>query len=274
MEKLTVFLGGTCGTSTWRDKLIPKLSKNIKAFNPIVPDWTPECQAIEDKHKAKDDINLFVITPESGSTYSFSEIGMAAKGEPNRTVVCFLDNENGTQFEGQQAKASKKLAKDLTNLGLNVFYDLDSLAGFLNEKYKEKEIYYQKNLVKAYEKAAKYLKYEDMKIIDKTLARKDEIKELRGMDEAEARNSLNYLFFRANNLVEADYDPRLGFSQDDLIKPMFHKYELDLLTERYGKDSYYDKLFRKCEIEEELEAPCEPVVENTLNNQVQQDKEL
>ena len=94
------------------------------------------------------------------------------------------------------------------------------------------------------------------------------------MDEVEARNSLNYLFFRANNLVEADYDPRLGFSQDDLIKPMFHKYELDLLTEKYGKDSYYDKLFRKCEIEEELEVPCEPVVENTLNNQVQQDKEL
>ena len=63
--KLTVFLGGTCGNSNWRDKLIPMLSDKIEAFNPVVPNWTPECQEKEDYHKAHDKINLFVITPET-----------------------------------------------------------------------------------------------------------------------------------------------------------------------------------------------------------------
>ena len=128
MRKLTVFLGGTCGNSTWRNKLIPMFGKNVEAFNPVVENWTPECQAIEDEHKANDDINLFVITPETNSPYSLFEIGVEAAKNPNRTVVCFLDNENGTVFEGQQAKAIKKITKDLKNLGVEVYDNLDSLA--------------------------------------------------------------------------------------------------------------------------------------------------
>ena len=40
-----VFLGGTCNNSTWRDTLIPLLK--IDYFNPVVDDWTPECQEQE-----------------------------------------------------------------------------------------------------------------------------------------------------------------------------------------------------------------------------------
>ena len=49
----TVFLGGTCNNSTWRDKLIPSLSINY--FNPVVENWTPECQAEEIKQRAECD---------------------------------------------------------------------------------------------------------------------------------------------------------------------------------------------------------------------------
>jgi hypothetical protein len=38
----TVFLGGTCNNSKWRDILIPKLK--VSYFNPVVENWTPECQ--------------------------------------------------------------------------------------------------------------------------------------------------------------------------------------------------------------------------------------
>lgn len=38
---VTVFLGGTCNNSTWRDKLIPLLT--VDYFNPIVNEWTKEC---------------------------------------------------------------------------------------------------------------------------------------------------------------------------------------------------------------------------------------
>lgn len=32
----TIFLGGTCNNSTWRDELIPKLTN--KYYNPVVED--------------------------------------------------------------------------------------------------------------------------------------------------------------------------------------------------------------------------------------------
>ena len=60
MEKVKIFLGGTCATSTWREELMTKLNtERVEAFNPVVPDWTPECQVIEDEHKKNDDIVLF-----------------------------------------------------------------------------------------------------------------------------------------------------------------------------------------------------------------------
>ena len=52
MEKVKVFLGGTCASSTWREELQSKLDQErIETFNPVVPNWTPECQAEEDLHR-------------------------------------------------------------------------------------------------------------------------------------------------------------------------------------------------------------------------------
>lgn len=49
-----VFLGGTCADTTWRSELIPLLEdKKIEYFNPVVEDWTPECQQIEEDEKNK-----------------------------------------------------------------------------------------------------------------------------------------------------------------------------------------------------------------------------
>ena len=132
MKKLTIFLGGSCGSSTWRNKLIPMLNDNIDAFNPIVEDWTPECQEIEDYHKANDDINLFVITPETKSTYSLFEIGVEATKNSKRTVVCFLDNENGAEYDNHEKKSIKKIAQDLKSMGVEVYDNLEDLAFDLN----------------------------------------------------------------------------------------------------------------------------------------------
>ncbi len=46
---MKVFLGGTCNKTTWREELIPLLT--IDYFNPVVKDWTPECQEIEKQQK-------------------------------------------------------------------------------------------------------------------------------------------------------------------------------------------------------------------------------
>ena len=73
---MKIFLGGTCADTTWRDELMPLFDKEgIEYFNPIVEDWTPECQAIEEDEKNnKCDCHLYVITKEMMGTYSIAEI--------------------------------------------------------------------------------------------------------------------------------------------------------------------------------------------------------
>ena len=61
--KNKVFLGGTCNESTWREELIPLLKTDY--FNPVVEDWTPECQAEEERQKNEEcNYQLYVITPK------------------------------------------------------------------------------------------------------------------------------------------------------------------------------------------------------------------
>lgn len=71
-----IFLGGTCAETTWRDELIDGLQHyNVEWFNPVVKDWTPECQAIEEDEKNnKCNVHLYVITPEMQGVYSIAEI--------------------------------------------------------------------------------------------------------------------------------------------------------------------------------------------------------
>ena len=61
-----IFLGGTCAQTTWRDELIEKMSRdNYEAewFNPVVKNWTPECQENEENEKNnKCNVHLYVIT--------------------------------------------------------------------------------------------------------------------------------------------------------------------------------------------------------------------
>jgi len=71
-----IFLGGTCAETTWRDELIKGLEHyDCEWFNPVVKDWTPECQAIEEDEKNnKCNVHLYVITPEMKGVYSIAEI--------------------------------------------------------------------------------------------------------------------------------------------------------------------------------------------------------
>lgn len=135
MKKLTVFLGGTCAGSTWRDELVEKLdTTKVDAFNPVVDDWTPECQVIEDEHKQNDDVVLFVLTPESKSIYSWVEVvTIAALKDPGRTVLCVLPHRDGKTYEGHELKAVTKAVKDLKAEGTVVLGNLDELANYLNE---------------------------------------------------------------------------------------------------------------------------------------------
>jgi hypothetical protein len=134
-KKMSVFLGGTCAGSTWRDELVEKLdTSKIDAFNPVVDNWTEECQKVEDYHKENDDVMLFVLTPESKSIYSWVEVTMACLKQPERTVLCVLEQRDGKEYEGHEKKAVMKSVKDLKNNGATVVGNLDDLAQYLNTR--------------------------------------------------------------------------------------------------------------------------------------------
>ena len=147
MEKVKVFLGGTCASSTWREELQRKLdSERIETFNPVVLNWTPECQAEEDFHRETDDICLYVITPEGEGFYSFVEVVDDSNKRPERTVLCILTEANGKKFEGHTLKCAVKTAKLVAENGAYVTDSLEDLARYLNgyELSEEANIQYTK----------------------------------------------------------------------------------------------------------------------------------
>ena len=139
MEKVKVFLGGTCADSTWREELCSKLdSEKVETFNPVVPNWTPECQAVEDAHRKNDDICLYVITPEGTGFYSFVEVTDDSNKRPEKTILCVLEEANGKAFEGHNKKCVLKTMKLVAQNGVRVFDNLDDLASCLNGLEKSK----------------------------------------------------------------------------------------------------------------------------------------
>lgn len=138
MKKVSLFLGGTCASSTWREELLEMLDSDlIDAFNPVVPDWTPECQAIEDEHRVNDDLCLYVITPEGVGFYSYVEVVDDSNKRPERTVMCVLEEANGATYDKHNLKCALKTMNLVAANGVFVTDNLETLAAYLNAKAKE-----------------------------------------------------------------------------------------------------------------------------------------
>lgn len=134
MAKTKVFLGGTCNNSTWRDKLIPLLK--IDYFNPVVDDWTPECQDEEIRQRELCDYCLYTITPKMTGVYSIAEVVDDSNKRPEKTILCVLDEDNGSSFSESQIKSLKQVKEMIKNNGANVFDSLEDIASFLNKTNK------------------------------------------------------------------------------------------------------------------------------------------
>ncbi len=128
----TVFLGGTCANSLWRDQLTPKLSQGIDTFNPVVADWNEEAQKREDEARANSDYVLYGITPASESIYSAAEVVEDSNKRPERTLLVVINEDLGNSFSAHQVKAWAKIGKLAVANGVRVFASLDEVAGFLN----------------------------------------------------------------------------------------------------------------------------------------------
>lgn len=118
---MKIFLGGTCADTTWRDELMPLLDKaGINYFNPVVKDWTPECQAIEEDEKNnKCSCHLYVITKEMMGTYSIAEIINSAwqavlyGTTVNCVVFAVLDEGTWQKHERKSFDASMNMVRNI-----------------------------------------------------------------------------------------------------------------------------------------------------------------
>lgn len=141
MTSISVFLGGTVANSNWRTDFISALVQagvdSESIYNPVVPDWTPECQAAEDAAKATAKYNLFYICDpkQEGnpvSVYSLVEAVMGMYDRPCCTVVVF-DNAG---YSGHALKSLDKSEKDLRKRFPNglIFGTREAALQFLIDK--------------------------------------------------------------------------------------------------------------------------------------------
>jgi hypothetical protein len=125
-----VFLGGTCADSPWRESLMPKLE--IDYFNPVVEDWTPECQEEEIRQRKTCDYVLYVITPMMKGVYSIAEVVDDSNKRPEKTVFCVLPTDGEKEFGKDELKSLQAVKKLVSENGGTVCESLSEVADFLN----------------------------------------------------------------------------------------------------------------------------------------------
>ena len=130
-----VFLGGTCNDSTWRENLIAKLK--IEYFNPVVKDWTPECQEEELRQREACDFCLYVLTPKMTGVYSIAEAVDDSNKRPEKTVFCFLFTDSELEFTSHQLKSLTQVGKMINANGGVWCSSLDAVAIYLNNTEKK-----------------------------------------------------------------------------------------------------------------------------------------
>lgn len=132
LKEIYIFLGGTCNGSIWRDGLIPLLQKEeIKYFNPVVSNWTPDCQAEEYKQKKICNTHLYIISKEMTGTFSIAEAGDSVW---NKEKICiFQVLPNG--FTESKLKSFRAVADliekrgGFASINSNINYCIDVLEG-------------------------------------------------------------------------------------------------------------------------------------------------
>lgn len=101
VESLRVFLGGTCGNSTWRDELKPILtSYGIDFFDPVIKgrDRTDEDRQREIEYRRVCDFTLYVITPDIRGVYSIAEVIDDSNRRPDKTLFLYLPETEDKKY--------------------------------------------------------------------------------------------------------------------------------------------------------------------------------
>jgi Nucleoside 2-deoxyribosyltransferase like len=121
-----VFLGGSCGDTTWRADLIPYLEKNeIEYFNPVVEDWNDEAFKKEQEEKTYAATLLFVLSPRTENLYSIAEMVNLIRDE-RRVIVVFVENDGDKSIDPFSKIAFSNIQKDMKKYKSAIFASFKS----------------------------------------------------------------------------------------------------------------------------------------------------
>jgi hypothetical protein len=105
----------------------------IDFFNPVVSDWTPECQQEEIKQRETCEFTLYVITPQMEGVYSIAEAVDDSNKRPEKVIFCVLiDGDNGAYFTDNQKKSLAQVSRMILRNGGEVFDTLVEVANYIN----------------------------------------------------------------------------------------------------------------------------------------------
>ena len=121
-----VFLGGTCNESTWRNELIPLLEKaGVEYFNPVVDNWTPECQEEEYRQKEICDLHLYLITKKMKDVFSIAEAVASCQFKDKEVLFAFADFDG--EFDTEEKKSLYTVGHLIARLGGGYMPDLKDI---------------------------------------------------------------------------------------------------------------------------------------------------
>lgn len=133
---MKVFLGGTCNDSTWRENLIDMLPPHIHVFNPVVENWTEECQAEEERQKdLMCQVHLYVLTPKMTGVFSVAELVESSMTSKKITVFCYLPKDGEDTFTKGQMMSLQATANLVEKYGAYVCHNLTEVVECLEDIY-------------------------------------------------------------------------------------------------------------------------------------------
>lgn len=138
MNKIKIYLGGTCGNSKWREELILLLDKDIIYKNPVVDKWEYNENIKNEKKRQMDECDylVYVITPkQTGFTAIASAVDYSNK-VPKKIIFCVLYEYENEKFEGHKLESIKSVLDIIEENNCKIFESLDQIADFLNNNVK------------------------------------------------------------------------------------------------------------------------------------------
>jgi len=127
---MKVFLGGTVNGSKWRDRIIPLLK--IDYFNPVIEEWNEDARLKEIEERKICDFSLYVLSPMMEGFYSLAEVTDDSFKKADKTVFCYLEEDEGRKFTEKQISDLKKIGRIVLANGGVWKHNLEDVIKFLN----------------------------------------------------------------------------------------------------------------------------------------------